>query len=655
MRKLLSWMLAMIMLCANTGAFAMGVGSEEVEEEEHLPTLYAVETVEDLIGFQPGTEITIGVTTELAGYFATDMWGNNAADMDVRALLHGYSTVAWIRTLGMALDGTPIDDIVIDDNLPGGGRKYTFNLNRNLVYNDGSPLTAKDYLFSLLLSCSSPIGEIGGMARDFDHIAGYAAYREGREKGMSGLRLIDDYTFSMEILPQYLPYFYGLAMLNITPYPMAVIAPGCDILDDGAGAYLDGDFTADLLRETLLNPQTGYLSNPKVTSGPYQLESYDAEQHTAVFTVNPNYLGNFEGKKPSIEKITLVALKNTDIPERMASGEVSIAHKVVDQQAYLNLVTLVQEGQIARPRNYLRSGFAYLSFACEQGPTASVAVRNAIAQCIDKQAFVDSTFVRGLAVPVYGYYGLGQWLLNGTVEVGDESLTISQALEEGSKPADILNAKALLVADGWTLNEAGEAFVEGTDAIRYRQGEAGLEALNIKWAKIANSAAADSIRNTIEAPFQELGIGLEVTEMSLSEMLPYYYRQVDRTYDMFNLASNFTYVFDPYYDFNVGEDYQGLVNASGLQDESLMNLAWDLRRTEARDAESYQKKWLTFQEKWMELMPMVPLYSNVYFDFAAKNVQNYNVENFSTWSLAILYTYIQDEPVETEDVTAESI
>ena len=651
MRKLLSWTLVIVMLCTSTAAYAIGLGDEEAAAEERLPTLYEVETVEDLIGFQSGTEITVGVTTEMAGYFATDMWGNNAADMDVRALLHGYSTVAWIRTLGMALDGMPIDDIEIDDQLPGGGRRYTFMLNRNLVYNDGSALTAKDYLFSLLLSCSTVITEIGGMPKNFDNIAGYAAYRDGTAKAMSGLQLIDDYTFSMEIQPEYLPYFYGLAMLNITPYPMAVIAPGCDIIDDGEGAYLSGDFTAELLRKTLLDPETGYIFNPRVTSGPYQLENYDAQNHTATFTANPNYLGNFEGKKPHIEKITLAAVKNADMANRMASGEVSIAHKVVDQQAYLDLIALVQTGQIARPRNYLRSGFAFLAFDCGQGPAASAAVRNAISQCIDKQAYVDSAFVRGLAVPVYGYYGLGQWVLNGSVEVGDESLPIAQVLEQASAPASVENARALLLQDGWTLNAAGEVFVEGTDPIRYRETANGLEALNIKWAKIKDSAAADSIRDALEEPFRELGIGLEITEMTLSEMLPYYYRQKGKTYDMFNLASNFTYVFDPYYDFNTGDEYQGLVNTSGLKDESLMNLAWDLRRTEARDAESYQKKWLAFQQKWMELMPMVPLYSNVYFDFAAKNVQDYNVESFSTWSLAILYTYIQDEPVETEEST----
>ncbi len=644
MKKLLAGMLAIIMLCMATLALAT---ETENTAENQLPMLYEVEPIEDLVGFQPGTEITIASSTEMAGYFATDMWGNNTADMDVRALLHGYSTVAWIRTLGMALDGMPINDILITE-LANGGRTYTFTLNRNLVYNDGTPITAKDYVFSLLLSSAPQIAEIGGMPRDLDHIAGYANYKSGASNVMSGLRLISDYSFSMEIVPAYLPYFYGLAMLNTTPYPMSVIAPGCDIQDDGNGAYISGAFTAQLLQKTLLDPVTGYVFNPRVTSGPYQLDTYDEENKIVTFKVNPNYLGNFEGQKPHIEKITFTAAKNADMADLATEGKVDVFNKVLDQQAYLDLNALVQKGELGLPHNYPRSGFAYIAFACEQGPTASVAVRNAIARCIDRESFVSSTFVDGTALPVYGYYGLGQWMVGESVMVNGEELTVTEAMEALNVPKNLDNAQKLLVDDGWTLNAEGKAFVEGTDTVRYRKAKDGLEELTIKWAKIKDNATADAIEEALREPFAQIGIGLEVTEMTLSEMLPYFYRQQDRTYNMFNLASNFTYVFDPYYDFNTADEYQGLVNASGLQDDRLMALAWNLRKTEVRDVESYMSKWWTFQNRWIELMPMVPLYSNVYLDFIGKDVQGYSIENFSSWSQAILYTYIADEPVEQE-------
>ena len=639
MRKSLLWLLAIAVLCTNMAAFAAEVPGINPAVPVQVATLDFLESVEPS-GIQAGTEVAIATATEMMGYFSTDMWGNNAADMDVRALIHGYSTVAWMNTLDIALDGTAIESMRAEE------RVYTFSINRELVYNNGDPVTAKDYVFSVLLSSSPQVAEIGGISRDIDHIAGCKEYRSGMANTLTGLRLIDDYTFSVEILSAYLPYFYGLAMLNITPYPLAVIAPGCDVVDDGNGVYISGEFTAELLRETLLNPQTGYVFAPRVTSGPYQLDSYNAQTHTATFTANPNYLGNFEGQKPHIEKITFFAAKNEDMAQMMADGTADIIHKVVDQQAYLELLGLVQEGKISRPRDYLRSGFAYLSFACEQGPTASAAVRNAIALCIDKQAFVQENFVEGMAMPVYGYYGLGQWMANTTINVRGKELATTDVLEKENGAFSIRNARNLLTKDGWTLNEQGKRFAEGKDAVRYRKGPDGLEALTIHWAKIKDSAAANAIQAALEGPFKTLGIGLEITEMSLSEMLPYYYRQTERTYDMFNLASNFTYVFDPYFEFHTEDQYQGAANTSGLKDERLMNLAWELRATITDSQENYLTKWVAFQQRWIELMPMVPLYSNVYFDFVASDIQEYYVRNFSTWSLAMPYVYIKDAPGE---------
>ena len=59
-------------------------------------------------------EVVIGATTQMAGYFFTDLWSANTADMDVRALLHGYSTVA----VGNAIvqSAATGDKVIVDYN-----------------------------------------------------------------------------------------------------------------------------------------------------------------------------------------------------------------------------------------------------------------------------------------------------------------------------------------------------------------------------------------------------------------------------------------------------------------------------------------------------------------------------------------------------------
>ena len=54
----------------------------------------------------PGSKVTVGSVTKVAGQFATDMFGNNTSDIDIRALLHGYSTVAYTDDASYALDET---------------------------------------------------------------------------------------------------------------------------------------------------------------------------------------------------------------------------------------------------------------------------------------------------------------------------------------------------------------------------------------------------------------------------------------------------------------------------------------------------------------------------------------------------------------------
>jgi len=248
-------------------------------------------------------------------------------------------------------------------------------------------------------------------------------------------------------------------------------------------------------------------------------------------------------------------------------------------------------------------------------------------------------------MPVYGYYGLGQWMVGQTFEAepGKERLVVLDELSKLEQDYDPMAAAELLKSDGWSLNESGEPYNENEGGIRYRrEGDGSLAPLVIRWAKSIDSTLAEATRQALVIPLGAIGIKLEVTEMPFTEMLTYYYRQADRVYDMFFLGSNFGYIFDPYYDFNTGEIYQGLLNTTGLRDEQLMNLARDMRETRPTELREYTEKWFAFQERWVEMMPMIPLYSNVCFDFYSNSIEGYNIAEHTGWASAILYAWIQE-------------
>ena len=59
-----------------------------------------------------------------------------------------------------------------------------------------------------------------------------------------------------------------------------------------------------------------------------------------------------------------------------------------------------------------------------------------------------------------------------------------------------------------------------------------------------------------------------------------------------------------------------------MTDKELYQMAVDLRRTEPGNTLEYCERWLKFQERFSEVLPMIPLYSNIYFDFYPRILQD---------------------------------
>ena len=616
----------------------------------------------DTIGIQRGTSLTVATVNTMSGSFSTEMFGSNTADMDVRSLLHGAETVAWTDERSLQLNGTVISHVEAADAAEGTV-EYTVAFKRDLRYSDGSPITAADYAFYYLLSGAPEIAEIGGMPLGLEHIVGYKEYAEGKAKLISGVRLLSEYEMKLVMRASAFPYFYGLALAISRPFPISQIAPGCEVADDGQGVYIrnidpqatEPLFTAALLEKTMLDPDTGYVTHPKVSSGPYKLEGYDKEKNIATFVVNEYFPGNYEGQKPHIERLTFLQMPEERMLDAFFAGEADLLNKITDGT--------MREGIQGRRRpdetmasldSYLRTGFVFLSFACESSPASSLAVRKAIAMSIDKDEVLREVMRQpsganvGSARRVYGYYGLGQWMTGyrtseADEKAGEEPIDMLESLAVLDVPADLAGAAALLASDGWTLNGQGEAFRPGEDTVRWRLTEGKLEPLMIHWAYGEESAVGEVIRAALEKTWPELGIGQEVTVLPFPELLAHYYRQTPRTYDMFFLASNFSYIFDPYYDFNTAEEYQGMLNTTGLKDQALMELARDMRETEPKNKREYLDKWFVFQKRFVEMMPMVPLYSNVYFDVYTDRLEGYDINRTSGWGYAVVYAYMKDE------------
>ena len=215
MKKAISLLLA-LMLCFTSMTFAFAEDFEDFEEEkEYYPLLdeegepqltedgfpmyeddegnlyYLNEDGEYvLIDIYPD-ELRVGHPTITKGDFFTEMFGNDTADIDVRALIHGYNLVNWDQNQGVYLiDESVVENVLVaEDEL--GNRTYFLVLYDDLYYSDGTPITAWDYAFSILLMMSHEIEEIGGKIYRSEHILGSDEYLTGELPYLTGAGVID--------------------------------------------------------------------------------------------------------------------------------------------------------------------------------------------------------------------------------------------------------------------------------------------------------------------------------------------------------------------------------------------------------------------------------------------------------------------------------
>ena len=428
-------------------------------------------------------QLTVGSTTALTGAFFTDMWGNGAADLDVRTLLHGYGLIRWNAADGIfEADPSVISGVVATED-SSGNRTFTISLYSDLKYSDGTQVSAADYAFAILLTASPEVEQIGGRIGKSSFILGYDAYCSGEKNTLEGLRILGERELAVTIRSDYLPYFYELGLLNFTPAPISVIAPGCTVKDDGEGAYISSEgapepFSAQLLQKTILDSETGYLSHPSVVSGPYVLTSFDGLE--ASFEINPMYKGDSKGNKPSIEKIRYVLADNETMVDELQSGRIGLLNRVSAAETVQQGIALVngKDGGFSMS-SYPRSGMSFISFCGETAAGGSNPVRQAVAYCLDREA-VTKGYEGTLGVAMDCYSGLGQWMYQAQPEKYGQSLEGIMIYDDGAGMEENVKAAAgLLEADGWTLNEAGEPFDAAADPVRYKKTDAGLEKLSM--------------------------------------------------------------------------------------------------------------------------------------------------------------------------------
>ncbi len=581
----------------------------------------------------PSGQLVIGSVTDLKSDFLPG-WSNDSQNQACYLLLYeqGYSTVQFTKEGEFVYNPTVVKSHEETEN-PDGSKTFTITIQDGLTYNEGTPITARDYVFQALLVNSPEMGAIDGYTNTSDSVyVGYEEYSTSQTKNFKGVRLVDDMTYSVTVKADELPFHYDLYYANLIPYPISVIAPGCTVEDSEDGASITGEFTSDVLQETVNNPQTGYRYRPLVTAGPYQFESYDTTTKEGVLTVNPAFLGDYKGVKPLIEKIILKTVTSATSIDELRAGTVDLLSGISGGTEINGGLDLVDEG-IAQKADYLRAGYGKIAFDCSVFPVDSVNVRQAISYIIDKDEFVRQ-YTGGYGKTVYSFYGLSQW----------EAVENADWLESelNHYDVDVEKAKSLLTEDGWTLNKDGGEYKEG-DGTRYKRLEDGsLASLTINWANTPNNPVSTLLSSVLPDAMTEIGMELNPTTIEFGVLTESLMHRTDVQYHMYNLATGFTSAHSPWYYFSMDDDRMGLYNQNWIKDEDLARTSWAMKSIPYEDKEEWVEAWKEFIKTWNEKLPDIPLYSDQYHDFFTNKLKGYEPDGLWDWRYAIIDAYIQE-------------
>ncbi len=283
--------------------------------------------------------------------------GEEPVTLDPALVEDAYSAVYIVEiysglvTLDRNLEVAP--DLAERWEMSADGRTYTFHLRPDAKFQDGRPVTAADFKYSLERTCSPALASPAARSYLGD-IEGAITRIEGQADEVSGIRVIDDQTLALTIDA---PKAYFLAKLT---YSTAFVVDRDNVAE--------GD---------------QWTTHPNGT-GPFRLVQRDEER--IVLERNQHYYGD----GPALERVTFT-LSGGSPMTMYENGQLDIVG-----------VGLADIERVQDPSNPLSQELTvvpsldvqYLAMNVRLPPFDDVKVRQAFAHAIDRQRLADVVLKR---------------------------------------------------------------------------------------------------------------------------------------------------------------------------------------------------------------------------------------------------------------------
>jgi oligopeptide transport system substrate-binding protein len=255
---------------------------------------------------------------------------------------------------------------------------WTFKLNKTDKFSDGTPVTAKDFIYAWnrianpnTLNTATKKVDPSTISYHLAPVKGYAQVQAGKATEMSGLKAIDDYTLEVTLAEPFGDFAYVVGHPALAPVEQSLVENGVDY-----------------------NGTKVAFGDMPVGNGPFKMsEPWKHGQYVKVVRND-----NFNGTKPYLDGVNFMTFKDPDTAYlEFQSGNLDFAQislgKIKDAQAKYGTSA---DGFTSNPGSQVLLGAEnsvyYLVVNNKDKAMANVDLRKAVSLGINRQAICDTLF-----------------------------------------------------------------------------------------------------------------------------------------------------------------------------------------------------------------------------------------------------------------------
>ncbi len=507
-------------------------------------------------------------------------WGQNGSDVSVRDLVYDDGGLLALNESGEIFTNF----MTVSRDISDDGFIQIFNLKKGIKFHNGEEFTAFDVKFTYeLYMDKEAMINAGGSSSIGEYV--------------ESVNIIDSYTVEFVLKENFYTIDTSVFLLKLLNRK-----------------YIEKNKPAD---KTVQQHIRDSLMIKPVGLGAYKLVKFDQRNNYVKLVRYKDYPGNFRGNKPSIENILIKEVSTEEDYDELSSLNIELLDGVTEDFK----INSAKASDYLTFNNYPRHGFGHLTFHTDFGPTADVRVRQAIGFMINRKKFI-KVFLGKYGKATHGPYSTNYWMI-------DENWVENNLIKY---EPDQKKVESLLHQAGYYRNYKGYFTKDGKIL------KINIAVPSQKWADSLNTVLTEGIQ-------KRYGIRFTVDYIEFPALLAHVHGSETsgvtiekRKYHAFALGATLPEQFDGYEDFHSDFIYEYGTGYS-LNNSRYNNIKADeylmAMRTAKNDdifAENYRE--------WVKIMnidlPILPLYSNDYYDLYSKKLKNFKTSAMWDWTEAII-------------------